>query len=233
MSSEEARGSCLFHVTILTIHPEFCLQSKGFGPIASAEKFGSLKLRVVDLRDYAQNSYRSVDDRPYGGGDGMIMSPEPLARALQTLSPYDRVIFTTPGAPLWNHNLVREQCLDILQKNTHWVFICGRFGGIDQRFIDRYVTHQYSLGPYVISGGELAVLTMIDSMVRHLPGAMSDPKSATTDSFEDTLDGLVEYPLYTRPAVFEGVEVPAVLLGGNHSEIELWRKKHRRPVPTL
>ena len=176
-------------------------------------------------RDFAANSYRTVDDRPYGGGPGMVMMAEPLGKAIAAARQRQRgsgvakpwVVHLSPQGRLLNHRRVKE-----LSALPGLVLVCGRYEGIDERVIEREVDEEISIGDYVLSGGELAAMVLIDSVVRQLPGALGDADSAAQDSF---VDGLLDTPHYTRPEVYEGAAVPAVLMSGNHAQIERWRLK--------
>jgi tRNA (guanine37-N1)-methyltransferase len=188
---------------------------------------------VHNLRDYAINKHGQIDDYPFGGGAGMVMMVEPLAaciRGLQAQRTYDEVIYLTPDGETFNQGMANALSL---QKNL--LLIAGHYKGIDQRARDLFVTREVSVGDYVLSGGELPALVMLDAIGRLLPGVLGDETSALTDSFQD---GLLEAPVYTRPAVFEGLAVPEVLLSGHAKRIEEWRdeqaiKKTRERRPDL
>ncbi len=210
----------MIKVTFVTIHPEFVKAYFDFGVFSSAIKKRLATIEVLNLRDFATDKHGSVDDTPYGGGDSMVMRPEPLKAALQTISsPY--VLMPSAGGKPWTADLAKNT----IAKNNHVVIICGRFAGIDQRFVDLYVDQEVSFGDFVISGGELPGLMMVDSCLRLIPGVLGNDQSALDDSFGDGMNGLLEYPIYTKPQVFEGVKVPEVLLSGNHQKIERWRKQ--------
>jgi len=212
-------------VSIISIHPRFIASYSEFGALRAAIAASSLDFRSVDLRDFAIDRHASVDEAPYGGGDGMVMRPDVLAKAIAGQIPADgdhsslHVISTAPGAKPWTQADALR--LSAIKKNL--VFICGRFAGLDQRFIDLHVDEEFSIGDFVVSGGELPVMAMVDSLVRMLPGALGNPASARDDSFAEGMGGLLEYPLYTRPAVYEGVKVPDVLMSGDHKAIQKWR----------
>ena len=190
----------------------------------SAFTSGQVVVRLWNPRDYAQGGYRRVDDRPFGGGPGMVMMAEPLRLCLQAIRA-DRgqsreqapLLLFSPVGPTLQHDRVAQ-----LAAGDGAVLLCGRYEGIDQRFIDRYVDGQISLGDFVLSGGEIAALAVLDAVTRLLPGALGDAESAQDESFSH---GLLEYPHYTRPAEFRGMKVPDVLLSGNHAEIEKWRRE--------
>ena len=208
-------------ISFLTIHPDFIDEYRKFGVLARCESLKLAEINSVNLRDFAVDKRGSVDASPYGGGDGMILRPEPLRDALKSLSKA-KVIYTSPsGGKAWS----QSEASRLAQSDEDIVFVCGRFGGIDQRFIDKYVDEEYSLGDFVISGGELACLTMADSVVREIEGSLGNYESVKNDSFAEGMDGLLEYPLYTRPEEFEGEKVPEVLKSGDHKKIAEWRKQ--------
>jgi tRNA (guanine37-N1)-methyltransferase len=184
-----------------------------------------VRFHIVNLRDFAAGNYRQIDDEPYGGGSGMVLMPEPLFKALDHLQEQMagedelRVIYPSPQGALWNHELALEN-----SRIDRLIFICGHYKGIDQRVIDTKVTHEYSLGDYVVSGGELATLVMLDGIVRLIPGVLNTLESALSDSFAD---GLLDAPWYTRPREIRSLKVPEVLLSGHHQQIEAWRRAQR------
>jgi len=211
---------------VVTLFPEL------FGPFLTtgitrrAFESGQVDVKLSNPRDFAEGNYRRVDDRPFGGGPGMVMMAEPLsqcvARLLQDRGDHAPVVLFSPiGQPL-NHAAV-----------TRWadsqgaVLLCGRYEGLDQRFIDTYVTEQISLGDFVLSGGEIAAMALLDAVARLQPGVLSDADSHAQDSFNPALDGLLDCPHYTRPEVWHGNAVPEVLLSGHHVRIERWRRDQR------
>lgn len=225
-------------IWILSLFPEY------FGPLLNCgiagsalrgerkEEDFSFEVHLLQLRDFSKNKYKSVDDSPYGGGPGMIMRADVLKDALEAVveqggysSSEDlEVIYTSPRGKVWDNKEAREFGGSILSKGKDPVFICGRYEGIDERFIEKYVSRIYSLGDYVLTGGEIAVLAILDSALRFVPGVLGNKVSANEDSFED---GLLECPQYTRPAEFEGIPVPEVLSGGNHKKILEWQKEKK------
>jgi tRNA (guanine37-N1)-methyltransferase len=223
-------------IWILTLFPEFfkpLLECGIAGAALRGERSeGDFKFQVniVNIRDYSQTKYKSVDDSPYGGGPGMIMRADILRDALLqgviAVGGYkDReelhVVYTSPRGKVWNNQVARAFGTDILSSSKKdLVFICGRYEGIDERFLEKYVNDFYSLGDYVLTGGELAVMVLLDSAIRFVPGILGNKLSSEADSFED---GLIEYPQYTKPRDFEDLDVPEVLLEGHHKKIGEWQ----------
>ncbi len=202
-------------VTVLTLFPEIISGYLDASIMAKVRDEGKINTEVVQIRDFAQDRHRSCDDAPYGGGAGMVLKPEPLALALDSVDASSkRVVYPTPSGRPFDQDYAGE-----LGKADELVFICGRYEGIDQRIIDEYVTDEISIGDYVISSGEIAALVIIDGVYRLLEGVISR-ESLEEESFSR---GLLEYPHYTRPAQFHGRDVPEVLLSGHHGEIQRWR----------
>ncbi len=218
----------------ITIHPQFVKGYAEFGVFRSAQSQKLAQIEALNLRDFAADRAKTIDDRPFGGGDGMVMRPDILKKALDTIQGNPYVIAPSPSGKPWTQSLAQETlCLE-----RPLVFVCGRFAGIDQRFIDGFVDLEVSMGDFVVSGGELPSLLLADSMLRQIPGVLGHADSASHDSFGEALGGLLEYPLYTRPVVFNGVEVPPVLRGGDHKKIEAFRRsqmqeKTRQKRPDL
>lgn len=188
--------------------------------IKRAVEDGLLEIRCHDIRDYAVDRHKTADDYPYGGGAGMVMKVEPLAACIEKVKaerPAARVILTTPRGKPFDQAMARE-----LAREKELLIICGRYEGVDERVRDLFVTDEISLGDYVLTGGELAAMVIVDAVARLVPGVLGSDESAAGDSFSD---GLLEYPQYTRPAEFRGVAVPDVLLSGNHREIARWRRQ--------
>lgn len=205
---------------VVTLFPEMVEQVSLKGVIGRAADADIFSLKCWNPRDYAQNKHRSVDDRPYGGGPGMVMTIQPLQntlRAIQQQGALNNVIYLSPQGKAINHKLILKASQ--LKSVT---LICGRYEGIDQRFLNEYIDEEWSLGDYVLSGGELAAMVCVDAIVRHLPGALGSELSAQQDSFSN---GLLDYPHYTRPEQYQGQQVPKVLLKGNHKDIKIWRLK--------
>lgn len=227
-------------IFVLTLFPEYfkplleCgIAGQALRGERASEEF-KFEVHLVNIRDYSTTKYKSVDDTPYGGGPGMVMRADILRDALlkgvvesQGYSSLENlhVIYTSPRGKVWNNQLAREfgtQMLSAQGKDV--VFICGRYEGIDERFLDKYVNEYFSLGDYVLTGGEIAVMAILDSAVRFVPGILGNKLSSLHDSFED---GMIEYPQYTRPAEFEGMSVPEVLMGGHHQKIEEWQRAEK------
>jgi len=208
-----------FRATVLTLYPEMFPGSLGLSLAGKALDTGSWSLEAVQIRDFATDRHRTVDDTPAGGGAGMVMRADILARAIDATAPEGdprpRLLMSPRGKPLTQAR-VRE-----LASGPGAVILCGRFEGVDQRVIDARGLEEVSIGDYILSGGEPAALVLLDAVVRLLPGVMGNDQSGTHESFED---GLLEYPHYTRPAEFEGRSIPEVLTSGNHGKIEKWRR---------
>lgn len=211
-----------FH--FITVHPTFVRAYFEFGALRRLSSQGNAEFEAIDLRDFATDGRGSVDDRPYGGGDGMVLRPEPLAAALSACPKDSHVILTDPRGTVFRHEHARALANDPRPQ----VWVCGRFSGVDERFIEHHVETLYSLGPFVMSGGELAALAMVDAAVRWIPGSLGHPRSAAEDSFSEDLGGRLEHPLYTRPEVYQGSAVPEVLLSGDHRAIADWRRRSQR-----
>lgn len=205
-------------IRFISLHPDFIAHYFNFGIFASARDH--VHLSTIQLRDFAVDHRGSVDDRPFGGGDSMVIRPEPIRDALATIPKPRRVILLSPAGQRWTQSRAQQLAAD---PDLHLVLICGRFAGVDQRAIDLYVDEEWSLGDFVLSGGELPALAMIDSILRWIPGVIGD--SAQNDSFAEGCEGLLEAPLYTRPPVFEGREVPKELLSGHHQRVADFRRQ--------
>lgn len=207
-----------FRATVLTLYPEMFPGHLGVSLAGRALERGDASVEAVNIRDFATDKHRSVDDTPAGGGAGMVLKPDVLVRAIDAVSPGDdlrpRLLMSPRGRPL-SQKRVRE-----LAGGPGAVIICGRFEGVDQRVIDARHLEEVSIGDYVLSGGEPAALVVLDAIIRVLPGVMGNEASGAQESFEA---GLLEYPHYTRPQVFEGRAIPEVLTSGNHKAIETWR----------
>lgn len=225
---------------IITIFPEFFREVIDCGILRRARNAGLVEITAHDLRQWTTDKHHVVDDRPFGGGDGMVLKPEPIFTSVETLTgasrredfpPKTRVMLLSAQGQVFSQSLARE----IAQHTAHVVLICGRYEGVDERVAEALITDEISIGDYVLSGGEPAATVVIDAVVRLLPGALGSETSAVFESFSE---GLLDHPQYTRPPEFRGMKVPEVLLSGNHAEIERWRKeaaiaKTRRKRPDL
>jgi tRNA (guanine37-N1)-methyltransferase len=218
-------------IDIITAVPDLLDSLLGHSIVKRAVEKRLFELQIHSLRDEGLGKYRQIDDYPYGGAAGMVLMAEPLDRMLTKLSEqrtYDAIIYLTPDGELWTQNAANQFSL-----KGNIIMICGHYKGIDQRIRDLWVTHEISIGDFVLSGGEIAAAVLTDSIVRLLPGVLGDMESALSDSFQDSL---LAPPVYTRPAEFKGLKVPEVLMSGNFKAIETWneeqaikRTKERRP----
>ena len=206
-------------ISIVTLYPEFIRSFKHFGPLARLEKNKLFKLNIIHLREYGLGKQKQVDDRPYGGGDGMVLRAEPIVNVIEKGN-FSRIIYTSPAGKKWTHSSAKKYST----YEGNLLIICGHFSGIDQRIIDHYVDDEVSIGDFILSGGELPALLLVDSIIRLIPGALGNNESAHYDSFAPGFSGKLEHPLYTRPETFEGISVPPVLLSGNHQKIALWKQ---------
>jgi len=203
---------------IITVLPDLLQSPFAHSILQRAQTKGIAEIKVHSLRDYSVNKQRSVDDYPYGGGSGMVMSIEPFARCIEELQAqraYDDIIFMTPDGVTLNQTIANE-----LSGLGNVIILCGHYKGIDQRIRDIYVTREISIGDYVLSGGELPAAVLVDAIVRLIPGVLNDETSALSDSFQG---GLLDAPVYTRPADWRGHQVPEILLSGHEQKINNWR----------
>lgn len=224
----------MIRIDVLTLFPEMCEGVFGTSILGKARDKGIVSLNAVNFRDFSGNKHNSVDDTPYGGGGGMVLKPDPIFAAVEHVlalpaaeesaaesgsnSPVKpRIILMCPQGQTYTQQIAEE-----LAQEQHLIFICGHYEGYDERIREHLVTDELSIGDYVLTGGELPALTVIDSVVRLQPGALGNETSAVTDSFST---GLLEYPHYTRPAEFRGWKVPDMLLSGHHANIEVWRRE--------
>ena len=208
-----------FH--LLTIFPDFFTGPLNYGVVARAAEFGSLEAHVHDLRNWTHDLHRTVDDRPFGGGEGMLLKPEPIFDAVETIwpsrTPKQKVILLSAQGRKFTQQIARE-----LLENEELLLICGRYEGVDERVAQHLADDELSIGDYVLSGGELAAAVVMDAVARLLPGVVGNQDSTVNESFEQ---GILDCPQWTRPAEFRGWKAPDVLLGGNHAEIRKWRKQ--------
>ncbi|MFB0898243.1 MAG: tRNA (guanosine(37)-N1)-methyltransferase TrmD [Polaromonas sp.] len=221
---------------VITLFPELFAPFLSTGVTRRAYESGQVQVQLWNPRDFSEGSYRRVDDRPFGGGPGMVMMAEPLTlcldairaeRAMTESALVPVVLFSPIGQPL-KHNVVEDWAA-----SAGAVLLCGRYEGVDQRFIDAHVDFQISLGDFVLSGGEIAAMALIDAVTRLQPGVLNDEGSHQLDSFNPALDGLLDCPAYTRPENWRGVSVPAAMLSGHHAEIERWRREQRLALTLL
>ncbi len=203
---------------VLTIFPSLFEHHPREGILGKAIEKGLVEIYPVNIRDYALDPHRTTDDRPYGGGEGMVMKPEPIYGALESVERKDRsiVLLLTPQGERFDQAMARE-----LAALEQIILVCGRYEGVDERIRELCIDREVSIGDYVLSGGELAALVIIDAVSRLIPGVLGGERSAEEDSFSD---GLLEYPHYTRPREFQGLRVPEVLLSGDHEKIRQWRR---------
>lgn len=211
---------------LVTLFPELFASFLTSGITRRAYESGLVDVHLNNPRDFASGNYRRVDDRPFGGGPGMVMMAEPLSACVSNIlaqrpSPTPVILFSPIGQTL-NHDMVTRWA-----QSDGAVLVCGRYEGLDQRFIDNMVTEQISLGDFVLSGGELAAMAFLDAVARLQPGVLNDAQSSTQDSFHQDLDGLLDCPHYTRPEVWQGQSAPEVLLSGHHDRIDRWRREER------
>lgn len=210
-------------IDVITAFPEILKDPLEQSIIKQAQKRINLNIVLHNLRDYAHDKHRTLDDTPYGGGPGMILKAEPLFEAINSIAgdqnSSQRIVFPTPQGEVYHQEKARS-----FARQDHLIFICGHYKAVDQRVIDTWVSDEVSVGDFILSGGEIPALMIIDSVVRLLPGAIGDFDSALTDSFEN---GLLDCPYYTRPENYQGLGVPEVLLSGNHAKIAEWRQQQR------
>lgn len=208
-----------FHV--LTLFPEMVLNGLNTSITGKAVKNGLINIEATDIRNYSKDKHNHVDDYPYGGGAGMVMQPMPVydayIDAVNNMNGTKRVIYLTPQGKVFNQRMAEE-----FAKEENLIFLCGHYEGIDERVLDKIVTDNVSIGDYVLTGGELAAMVMIDAISRKVDGVLNNSESSEIETF---YDNLLEYPQYTRPEVWEGERVPEVLLSGNHGKIEEWRRQ--------
>jgi tRNA (guanine37-N1)-methyltransferase len=209
------------HIDILTLFPEMFAGPFDESIIGRARDRGLISINLVNIREFSQNKHHTVDDTPYGGGAGMVMAAEPIFTAverLKTLRPEKgKFIYLSPAGRKMNQQIARE-----MAEERHLMLLCGHYEGIDQRVRDALVDDEISIGDYVLTGGELPAMVLVDAVVRLIPGVLGETASAEEESFSD---GLLEYPHYTRPREYRGMPVPEVLLNGHHEQIRLWRRR--------
>ncbi len=205
-------------IDVLTLFPEFFSSLINWSIIGRAYEENKVAINSINIRDFSQNKHKKVDDYPFGGGSGMVMKPEPIFDAINSVkNENSRIIYLSPQGRKFNQGLANE-----LSKEKHLVLLCGHYEGIDNRIIDHYVDEEISIGDFVLTGGEIPAMIIIDAVVRLLPGVLRSDESFIEESH---YNGLLEYPQYTRPREFNGYSVPDILLSGNHQKIEAWRKE--------
>lgn len=214
---------------LITLFPELFASFLTSGINRRAFEAGQVDVRLNNPRDFSEGNYKRVDDRPYGGGPGMVMMAEPLARCIESIrlqrpEPFPVILFSPSG------RLLDQAMVESWANSDGAVLICGRYEGLDQRFIDQNVTHQISLGDFVMSGGEIAAMALLDAVARLQPGVLNTAASHQQDSFSPELDGLLDCPHYTRPQHWAGQAVPDVLISGNHLDIAHWRRHQRLSI---
>ncbi len=209
---------------IITIFPKMFAPVLNESMIKRAQSNGKVKINIHDLRDYTSSKHRKVDDRPFGGGSGMVMCAQPIFEAVESISQKSKVKIKKPKIILLcpQGKTLDQQIAKRLAKEKHLILICGHYEGVDERVRQNLVDEEISIGDYVLTGGELPAIVLVDTVVRLIPGVLGDKNSLNFESFEGNL---LEYPQYTRPADFRGQKVPAVLLSGNHKKIEEWRTR--------
>ncbi|WP_304507244.1 tRNA (guanosine(37)-N1)-methyltransferase TrmD [Anaerotignum sp.] len=208
------------HYFVLTLFPEMIQETLSHSILGRAQRDGFISIEAINIRDFSMNKHLQVDDYPYGGGAGMVMQPQPIFDAYQSILPKAgkaRVLYMTPQGKPFTQRMAEE-----LAQEESLVFLCGHYEGVDERVIEEIVTDEISLGDFVLTGGELAAITMIDAVSRLTPGVLGKEASFEDESFSQ---GLLEYPQYTRPPVFKDREVPKVLLSGHHGNVEKWRRE--------
>ena len=211
----------MLQIDIITIFPKMFSPVLGESIIKRAQQKKKVKINLCDLRDFTPDKHRKVDDRPFGGGPGMVMRPEPIFNAVAQIKSSikhraARTILLSPKGKLFNQSLAKK-----LSKSRHIILICGHYEGVDER-VKKIITDEISIGDYVLTGGELPAMVLVDAIIRLIPGVLGDKDSSKYESFES---GLLEHPHYTRPANYRGMKVPAILLSGNHEKIQEWRKQ--------
>lgn len=212
-------------IDILTLHPPMFQGPLTESILKRAAEDKKLSITIHDLREYCTGKHRQADDKPYGGGAGMVMMPGPIVDAIETVSAKNKPyrIYLSPRGERLTQRKVEE-----LSKKKHLLLLCGHYEGVDQRVIDGWIDEEISIGDYVLTGGELPAMVLVDAVARHVPGVLGKEESAAEESFSDALGGKREYPHYTRPEEFRGMKVPDVLLSGNHKKIEEWRRSQLR-----
>jgi tRNA (guanine37-N1)-methyltransferase len=211
-------------IDVLTLFPEMFKSYLGESILKRAQQNKHITIKLHNIRDFSKDKHKKTDDTPYGGGAGMLMTPQPLYDAIKFVKRTNKgpVIYMSPKGPKLTHTRAKRYA----SSTQAFILLCGRYEGIDERIRELLIDEELSIGDYVLTGGELPAMVFIDAVSRFVPGVLHDSDSAEEDSFSRKLGGKKEYPHYTKPAEFKGLKVPEVLMGGNHKEIENWRKKH-------
>ncbi|OGE38217.1 tRNA (guanosine(37)-N1)-methyltransferase TrmD [Candidatus Daviesbacteria bacterium RIFCSPHIGHO2_12_FULL_37_11] len=210
-------------ISIITLFPEVFNPILNASILKRAQAKGKVSFELINLREFGEGRHKVVDDKPYGGGAGMILKPDILSKALKSITharkgtPFVRVVLTSASGKPYNQEIAQN-----FSKINHLIIVCGHYEGIDQRFIDKYIDEEISIGDYVLTGGEIPAMVIVDSITRLIPGVLEKPEAIINESFTENL---LEGPQYTRPEDFDSQKVPEVLLSGNHAEIEKWRKQ--------
>ncbi|MCU0239860.1 MAG: tRNA (guanosine(37)-N1)-methyltransferase TrmD [Pyrinomonadaceae bacterium] len=227
LQKPKAKSKAKMKIDILTIFPQFFTEVFDFGIIRRAKLAEIVEIKIHDIREFTTDKHRMTDDRPFGGGDGMVMKAEPIFRCIESIlgtcerenyPKNTKVVLLSPQGKVFKQSLAKE----LADETKHIIFICGRYEGVDERVNETLVTDEISIGDYVLSGGEPAAIVITDAIIRLLPNALGSETSAENDSFSN---GMLDFPHYTHPRDFRGMQVPEVLLSGNHAEIEKWRKQ--------
>ncbi|MDO8570494.1 MAG: tRNA (guanosine(37)-N1)-methyltransferase TrmD [Candidatus Daviesbacteria bacterium] len=212
-------------ITVISLFPNLFESFLNTSILDRAREKKLIEYNLVDIRKFGEGTHQSVDDRPYGGGAGMILRADVLTKALKSVkqkakSKKQKAILMSASGKILKQKMVQE-----FSELDHLIIICGKYEGVDQRFIDKYVDEEISIGDYVLTGGEIPALTIIEATVRLIPGVLKKDEASQNESFSEKLEGMLEYPQYTRPETFEGEKVPSILLSGNHQEIAKWQKE--------
>ncbi len=210
-------------IDILTLFPEMFAPLKT-SLIGKAVQNSALQINIIDIRDYTKDKHKKCDDYPFGGGVGMLMTPQPIYDAITSIEGYKDAykVYLSPRGKTLTQSYVKQ-----LSKNEHLILLCGHYEGIDQRIIDMLIDEELSIGDYVLTGGELPAMVVVDSVSRYIPGVLGSSESVEDESFSS---GMLEYPQYTRPQNFMGYEVPEVLVSGNHQKVDEWRKEQSKAI---
>lgn len=215
----------MLRIDIISAVPALLESPLSHSIVGRARDNGHVEIHIHDLRDYTENKHLKIDDYPYGGGAGMVLTPQPIFSCIESLKAerdYNDIIFTAPNGKQFDQKNANR-----LSVSKNLMILCGHYKGVDQRVIDELITAEYSIGDYVLSGGELPAMVMADAITRLIPGVIGDAESALSDSFQS---GLLEGPVYTRPSTFKGLDVPSILTSGDHKKIEQW--KHDQSLDT-